>query len=167
MTSVVDHAHGPDSPAIRPALLTRGTMVTADLGRARHFYEDFLGLECVRYAADGLMVRDRDPEKRRQGRGGVYWTIDVRQVAAIGNRQNLFKHWGIDVDSDQAVDQAHDRAKALKAELGLGKVMKPRLQHGSYSFYLEDFDGNWWEIEHRPDGDDNDAVFARGDVVTG
>ncbi len=34
-----------------------------------------------------------------------------------------------------------------------GSHLKPKmLSHGTYSFYIIDFDGNWWEILTNPDG---------------
>ena len=57
----------------------------------------------------------------------------------------------------------HAYAVANKERLGIKAVRKPRLQHGTYSFYLEDEDGNWWEVECRPLGEETDTVFAHGD----
>jgi len=41
------------------------------------------------------------------------------------------------------VDRVHAYAAANKDSLGLRAVRKPRIQHGTYSFYLQDFDSNW------------------------
>jgi hypothetical protein len=35
-------------------------------------------------------------------------------------------------------------------------------QHGVYSFYMEDLDHNWWEIQHYP-GFANQDLFDFGD----
>ncbi|MGO8918382.1 MAG: VOC family protein [Stellaceae bacterium] len=147
---------------LKPVILSRGTVVVKDLARARRLYEEFLGLECVSYAPDAMMVRDRDPRGLRQRNGKPYWVMDVR--ATKGEWQtSLFKHWGIDVASHEEVDRVHAFALANKDRLGMRTIRKPRVQHGTYSFYLEDEDGNWWEIECRPPGEDNDTVFAHGD----
>ena len=37
-------------------------------------------------------------------------------------------------------------------------------QHGAYSFYLEDLDGNWWEIQYVTPGF-HDLKFAAGDIA--
>jgi hypothetical protein len=42
--------------------------------------------------------------------------------------------------------------------------MPPTTQHGAYSFYLEDRDSNWWEIQYVEEGS-HDKMFERGDVV--
>lgn len=152
------------NPVLRPRILSRGTLMTTDLSRARAFYETFLGLECRDAGSGRMLVRDTDPALIRHRSGGPYWVMDVKQVE--GNvTTNLFKHWGIDVASAADVDKVHAFAAANKERLGLRTVRKPRMQHGTYSFYLEDFDGNWWEVECRPPGEATDEVFARGDGV--
>ena len=152
----------PVEPVLKPLILSRGTIVVQDLQRARRFYEEFLGLECVEYAPGAMLARDRDPKVLRQRRGNAYWVIDVRQQTGPW-QTNLFKHWGIDVASIAQVDRAHAYAAANKERLGIKTLRKPRIQHGTYAFYLEDEDGNWWEVECRPPGEENDVVFAHGD----
>ncbi len=150
------------NPVLKPLILSRGTILTADLDRAQAFYETFLGLECKRMEGGRMMVRDTDPARLRHRNGGPYWVMDVME-AKDGVTTNLFKHWGIDVASAAEVDRVHAHAVANKASLGLRAVRKPRMQHGTYSFYLQDFDSNWWEVECRPPGEATDEVFARGD----
>ena len=50
-----------------------GTMVSSDLARARRFYEDFLGFECVRHAPGRMLLRDSHSADlmRRGERGGL------------------------------------------------------------------------------------------------
>ncbi len=150
------------NPVLKPLILSRGTILTADLDRAQAFYETFLGLECKRMEGGRMMVRDTDPARLRHRNGGPYWVMDVQQVEGTVTT-NLFKHWGIDVASSAEVDRVHAYAAANKDSLGLRAVRKPRMQHGTYSFYLQDFDSNWWEVECRPSGEATDEVFARGD----
>jgi catechol 2,3-dioxygenase-like lactoylglutathione lyase family enzyme len=150
--------------ALNPLILSRGTLLTRDLARARARYEEFLGLECVQIGPKRMLVRDTDPKVLRQRRGGAYWVMDVREVSDKVPT-NLFKHWGIDVSSQQDVDRVHSFALANKERLGLTNVRKPRMQHGTYSFYAEDVDGNWWEVECRPPEEATDKVFGRGDAA--
>jgi catechol 2,3-dioxygenase-like lactoylglutathione lyase family enzyme len=149
------------APVLRPKIVSRGTIVSRDLARARRFYEEFLGLECADYAPGAMLVRDRDPLGMRQRAGNPYWVMDVRERKGDWST-NLFKHWGIDVASNAEVERVHAFAVAHKERLGLKTVRNPRLQHGTYSFYLEDEDGNWWEVECRPPGEDNETIFAGG-----
>ena len=148
---------------LKPLILSRGTLLTQDIRRARAFYEEFLGLECRETGPGHMMVRDTDPAFIRQRGGGPYWVMDVKQVDDTVST-NLFKHWGIEVATAPDVDRVHAVATEGKARWGLRTVRKPRMQHGTYSFYLEDFDGNWWEVECRPPGEATDEVFARGDT---
>ena len=61
-------------------------------------------------------------------------------------------HNGIDLASEEAVRDAHDLLQQVKDEYGIKRLTKPVRQHGTFSFYLQDLDGNWWEICHLPDG---------------
>jgi catechol 2,3-dioxygenase-like lactoylglutathione lyase family enzyme len=144
--------------------LVAGTMVTTDLTAARRFYEEFLGFECVRYAADRMLIRDRYAAAEMARGGDDFFVIDVQQVPEVTSPQRLLHHWGLDVVSTQEVDRVHAEAEARKEQYGLTKVMPPSNAHGAYSFYFSDRDFNWWEIECRPDGLDNEAYFIRGDV---
>jgi catechol 2,3-dioxygenase-like lactoylglutathione lyase family enzyme len=65
---------------LKPLILSRGTILTADLDRAQAFYETFLGLECKRMDGGRMMVRDTDPARLRHRNGGPYWVMDVQQV---------------------------------------------------------------------------------------
>jgi catechol 2,3-dioxygenase-like lactoylglutathione lyase family enzyme len=152
------------SSVLKPLILSRGTLLTQDLRRARALFEEFLGLECMQIGPKRMLVRDRDPQVLRQRRGGAYWVMDVREVSDKA-ATNLFKHWGIEVASEQEVDRVHAFAVANKDRLGLKAVRKPRMQHGTHSFYAEDVDGNWWEVECRPPEEATDKVFARGDAA--
>ena len=161
-TATIDAGVRAGRPVLRPLILSRGTLVTTDMARARALYEEFLGLECIETGPGQMLVRDTDPRALGHRKGNVYWVMDVNEQPA-GADTNLFKHWGIDVASSAEVDRVHQFAAANKDRLGLRAVRKPRMQHGTYSFYAEDFDGNWWEVECRPDGESNEEVFARGD----
>ncbi|MBK9264315.1 MAG: VOC family protein [Polyangiaceae bacterium] len=147
-------ATGSKVSIVRSQRLSHGTLLCANLTRSRKFYEEFLGLEVVRHAASAMMFRlhtgmhvvcvECGPEK--------LWDMHV------------LHHWGIDVYSQEAVDEAHQNAISYKDHYGMQKIMKPVLQHGAYSFYLQDLDRNWWEIQCSTL--DHAAYFARGDVMT-
>ena len=150
------------NPVLKPLILSRGTLLTADIERARIFYQQFLGLECRMDGTNRMLVRDTDPNGLRHRNGGPYWVMDVRQIEGSVTT-NLFKHWGIDVASEAEVDRMHAKAAENKERFSLRAVRKPRMQHGTYSFYLQDFDSNWWEVECRPPGETTDEIFAGGD----
>ena len=50
------------------------------------------------------------------------------------------------------VDAAYRTACAEKDAYGIRKITRPVEQHGTYSFYVIDADGNWWEILTNPPG---------------
>jgi predicted lactoylglutathione lyase len=50
----------------------------------------------------------------------------------------------------------------MKDKYNIGKVTEPSLRHGIDSLYLEDLDGNYWEIEYC-DGSVHENTFDFGD----
>jgi catechol 2,3-dioxygenase-like lactoylglutathione lyase family enzyme len=142
-----------------------GTIVSTDLDAARLFYEDFLGLECVRHMPDRMLLRDRAARQAMEGGETGFLVIEVREVAAIDHPQNVLNHWGFTVDSTDEVDRIHAAAKAAKDRFALKKVMPITRLHGAYGFYLADRDHNWWEVECRVHGLTNEMIFERGDCA--
>jgi hypothetical protein len=153
------------SSVINPVSLARGTMVTSDIGRMRDFLENFFGFECADGLGGNLIVREGGHGTGGRYNAEPYWVLDIAQVDAIAKPQAMLNHWGTFVDSMEKVDQAYAAAVAAKERFGLRKVMKPREQHWAYSFYIEGFDSNWWEVEYRSPQASYEAVRARGDMV--
>lgn len=153
---------GTREAASTPALIA-GTMVSSDLVRARRFYEDFLGLECVQHAPDRLLIRDKiSAELMPRGEAGGF-VIEVQKVDAVRHPQKLHNHWGIVVASTDEVDRIRAIALAEGEKYGIRKVNPITKMHGSYQFYFIDLDENWWEIEHRLHGRTMEMVFEDGD----
>lgn len=102
------------------------------------FYRDFLGLDVAQPAPHYCLVSDR---------GG--WVRVI--VVEVGDRlvpQKRANHHGITLSGGtDVIDAVHARATASAAEFGLMQVFSASHQHGSYSFYLQDSDTNWWELE--------------------
>jgi catechol 2,3-dioxygenase-like lactoylglutathione lyase family enzyme len=143
--------------------LLAGTMVATSLDASRRFYEQFLGFDCVRYAPDRLLIRDAYAKAAMEAGSDDFFVIDVQEVTQITNPQRMLHHWGLDVASTAEVDRIHAEAKARKADFGLMKLFPVSQVHGSHNFYCADRDMNWWEIECRLDGLDNEGFFERGD----
>lgn len=141
-------------PAVRPMKLSHGTLSCRDLQASRRFYEEFLGLECVRHQSHAMVATF-----------GREWAIVCLQVGDRGENRSALHHFGIDVASKEEVDAAHARAVEGKERWGLQKIQTVGHQHGTYAFYLQDRDGNWWEIQHVGDLDYR-SLFARGDIPT-
>lgn len=85
---------------------------------------------------------------------------------AVGERvpdQHVLTHWGLNVASRAEVDSAYAAALAQQQRYGIRKIQSVRERHGAYGFYLQDRDGNWWEIQY--EARSIDEFFSRGDVV--
>jgi len=136
---------------IRPYVMSHGTLEVADLGASRRFYEEFLGLECVRHARSAMAVRC-----------GLRFHVICVQVGDRLNPVGLLNHWGLDVGSRQSVDAAYAATLAMKEAYGIRAVTDLQSQHGVYAFYLQDLDHNWWEIQHY-EGFQHDDIFDFGD----
>ena len=159
-TASAEHAATRDTvPLNRPKIFSHGTLECRSLAESRPFYEEFLGLDCVRHAKKAMMLR----------KGGYFGLVclekgkNVRPVG-VGN------HWGLDLTSREEVDRARDLAIEHKEKYGLQKVMKITDMHGTYGFYFQDRDGNWWEFQYSGEGQERgegryDKHFALGDIA--
>ena len=143
---------------VKPVLLDRGSLVTRDLEATRRFLEELLGMECVRTAPDRMLARHRADRGAKS-----YWVLDIREVKDIHHPQRMTNHWGFFVATPEEVDRANATAAAHKDEFRLRRVHPAKGNHGSYSFYMEDLDANWWEIECRAEEISYAASVAEGD----
>ena len=139
------------SSIVKPYVLSHGTLECYSLKESRRFYEEFLGLECVRHAKPAMAIRC-----------GLKFHVICVEVGSSLHPVNVLNHWGIDVTSKEAVDEAYENALKYQEKYQIRQVMKPVLQHGVYSFYLEDLDHNWWEIQYYSSFQ-HDDLFDFGD----
>jgi catechol 2,3-dioxygenase-like lactoylglutathione lyase family enzyme len=140
---------------IKPYCLSHGTLECYSLKASRRFYEEFLGLECVRHGKPAMVIR-----------GGMRFHIVCVEVGDQIHPCSLLNHWGVDVATRDEVDQAHAKAIEHKEKYGIRQVLPQQEMHGVYSFYLEDLDHNWWEIQHYANGFQHDDFFDFGDRFT-
>jgi catechol-2,3-dioxygenase len=140
------------TPALKLNFLSHGTLESRDLDFSRKFYEEFLGLEIVQTSAISLMVR----------LGGKHCiaVVFTKRPSEMG----LLNHNGLDVETQEEVDEAYKIALAEAEKWKLHKITKPVLQHGTYSFYFWDADDNCWEILTNPK-DGYDWLFEHGDMT--
>jgi catechol 2,3-dioxygenase-like lactoylglutathione lyase family enzyme len=136
---------------VKPYALTHGTCECFNLAETRRFYEEFLGLECVRHAPPGMVMRC-----------GLKFHIVCLEVGDQVRPCTISNHWGLDVETKGEVDEAHKKLTELKEHYKVRTIMQPQMQHGVYSFYLEDLNHSWWEIEYY-DGCLHDDFFDFGD----
>jgi len=139
------------TPRLKLKFLSHGTLESKDLEASRRFYTEFLGLEVVRTSPISLLIR----------LGGDN-TIAVVQTKKDKVEMPFLNHNGIDVETQQEVDEAYRIVDAERAIWGLRKITRPALQHGTYSFYFWDADDNCWEILSNPSGGYS-WLFERGD----
>ena len=130
-----------EKPLIPIEMISHGTLTSLDLQKSRRFYEEVLGLEVIQVSTVSMLAR--------KGTDHVYVIVETGEPSTMA----MFDHNGIDVATREAVDEAHAVLTGNKSQYGLGRTTKPLDQHGAYSFYFADCDGNWWEIVHaRPRG---------------
>jgi catechol 2,3-dioxygenase-like lactoylglutathione lyase family enzyme len=143
----IEEADGPFGPVELPALpatsivppgpMAYVTLESADLAATAEFYRDFLG----------LAVELRDGAIHSHGRGGVNLIV----VPAAGEvlPQPVLNHHGLTLpEGDRAgVDAVHAALLEHGERFGVRKTQKITEQHGSYAFYFQDRDTNWWEVE--------------------
>jgi predicted lactoylglutathione lyase len=146
----------PRESILKPYCLGHGTLECFDLTASRRFYEEFLGVECVRHAITALALRL-----------GMRFHIVCVEVGSEIHPCNVLNHWGLDLQSKEAVDDAHAKALAHKEKYKIRQVLDVQDMHGVYSFYLEDLDHNWWELQYYANGFCHDDYFDFGDRFEG
>lgn len=139
---------------VKPYVLSHGTLNCISLGESRKFYEEFLGMECVQHGTTSMVFRC-----------GLKFHVVCVQAGDQSHPGHVHSHWGVDVLSEKEVDAAYQAALQMKDKYGIKEITEPGKRHGVYSFYMEDLDGNWWEVQHYP-GFQNDDMFDFGDRFT-
>jgi len=137
---------------IQPYCISHGTLEVFSLKASRRFYEEFLGLECVRHGKPAMVIRL-----------GMRFHVVCVEVGDQVHPCSVLNHWGVDVSSRAEVDQAHAKAIEHQQTYGIRQVLPQQDMHGVYSFYLEDLDHNWWEIQYYENGFQHDDFFDFGD----
>jgi catechol 2,3-dioxygenase-like lactoylglutathione lyase family enzyme len=139
------------TPALKLKFLSHGTLITKSIDKARVFYEEFFGFECVRPSTISLWIR--------LGGSHIYVVVENKEDRP---QMDFLNHNGIDVLTDAEVDDNHKICVEQAEKWNLHKISKPRIQHGTYSFYFWDADDNCWEILSNPGGGYT-WMFDRGD----
>jgi len=113
------------------------TLESVEVAESVRFFREFLGLDAESH---GHYFFSR-------GNNGVN-VIGV-QVPVMEYPQPLLNHHGITLYSgrEELIDGLRQSAEAHAQAFGVTKILPATYQHGSYSFYMQDRDTNWWEIE--------------------
>ena len=75
------------------------------------------------------------------------WKLIVHEGGAEVKDKPERNHYGVRVSNNQEVDHAYRYLLSHKEKLGLKKVVKRKERAGSYSMFLVEPGGNYWEIE--------------------
>ena len=126
------------TPLLRPKALVSGTLPSRDVAATRAFYEEALGLEVRQVSEDRLLVR--------LGYDHVYEVEKVDEQIEMP----LLRHNGVNARGD--IVEGHAKLLEVKDEYGIKKMTKPAVLHGTFGFYLQDRDHNWWEVAPAIDG---------------
>jgi catechol 2,3-dioxygenase-like lactoylglutathione lyase family enzyme len=114
--------------------ISHGTLEVRDLQASRRFYEEVMGFEVIQRAPVALLLR--------LGSDHTLVAVENRNAKGMG----LFNHNGVDVSTEDDVQAAYDALVSVQDHYGIQRIDKPCWQHGVYSFFFADLDGNWWEI---------------------
>src|SRR5436305_15283162 len=101
-----------EKSVVKPYVMSHGTMECYSLKEPRKFYEEFLGLECVRHAKPAIVVRV-----------GLKFHIVAVEVGGAVHPVNVLNHWGMAVNSDAEVDDAYQKAPTSKEQYMLRQVL--------------------------------------------
>src|SRR5262245_66619721 len=102
---------------VRPYVMSHGTMEVYSLKESRRFYEEFLGLECVRHAKPAIVVRL-----------GLKFHIVAVEVGEAVHPVNVLNHWGMDVGTKEEADAAYEAALKHKEKYKLRQARQPGMQ---------------------------------------
>lgn len=129
-------SHRTEKPLIPITMISHGTLASIDMQQSRRFYEEVLGFEVIQLSPVSMLVR--------RGSDHTYVIVETGEPGRMG----VLDHNGMEVASREAVEEAHRTLHEIKDEYGIRRINKLQEQHGVYSFYFQDLDGNWWEITH-------------------
>lgn len=121
--NVTDTSFKPDNcdSVVKPLILSHGTFECRNMKESGKFYEEILGLECVRHALPAMHARC----KIKFSIASVEFGADVRPLG-------MLNHWGLDVESREEVDAAYNAAIEMEEKYKIGEVTKPTMRHGIY-----------------------------------
>jgi catechol-2,3-dioxygenase len=122
---------------VPPGPIAYVTLEAADLDKTAQFYREFIGLN-VAHKEGALHCAEH---------GGV--NVIVVPAQQEPSPQSVLNHHGLTLDEGDrsGVERAHALITEHRDRWGIRKVQEITDQHGSYSFYFQDLDTNWWEIE--------------------
>lgn len=137
-TIKLTHGSQVTKPLVNAMAISSATLPSVDLEATRVFYEEALGFEVANMTEDRLVVR--------LGTDHVYEVEKVDQPSEMP----ILRHNGFQSRGDLVAE--HARLKEVQEKYGVKKMTNPMVMHGTFGFYMQDRDGNWWEGNLAIDG---------------
>lgn len=135
---------------IKNAVFSHGTMDSRDAEKTQRFLQEFLGIRSVRKSKGTQYV----------WLGGRWIVVCLGVGAKVPPRQGEGFRFGLLVATPEEVDAAHAAALDQRAKWEIREIRPVEADGETRAFRLQDRDGNWWEIYHRP-GHLYDDLFER------
>ncbi|MEE4024028.1 VOC family protein [Gordonia sp. PKS22-38] len=126
------------APLLDAMAISSATLPSIDLEASRIFYEEALGFEVAPMGPNRLVVR--------LGTDHVYEVEKVDEPLEMP----ILRHNGFQTRGDAVAE--HARLSERKEHYGIKKMTKPMVMHGTFGFYFQDRDNNWWECNLAIDG---------------
>ena len=127
-------------PLIEGSVFSHGTMDTRNPEKTQRFLQQFLGIRSVRKSKGTQYVWQ-----------GGRWIIACLAVnSSVPPRQGEGFRFGLLVATPGEVDAAHEAAVAQREKWDIREIRPVETDGDTRAFSLQDQDGNWWEIYHRP-----------------
>lgn len=137
-------------PVARDLLFTHGTAESSNLPPARDFFENVLGLRCVRHSPVTQLVA-----------GCIDFGIVSINAGDRLSPQGSENRWVVAVGSDDAVEDVRRRALESDFTREVGDLVR---EDGVTHFRMQDADSNWWDVTSLSDTH-YQAYFEKGDVA--
>jgi len=115
-------------------------MDTRNPEKTQRFLQEFLGVRSVRKSKSTQYV----------WLGGRWIIAGLKVGEKVPPRQGDGFRFGLLVETLDEVDAAHAAAVEQQDKWGIREVKPTETSDNTRAFRLQDLDGNWWEIYHRP-----------------
>jgi len=139
---------------IGEAVFSHGTSDTRNAEKTQRFLQEFLGIHSVR----------KSKGTQYMWQGGRWIVVCLKVNDGIPPRQGRGFRFALLVATPEEVDAAHAAALDQQDKWEIREVTPVEDDGDTRAFTLQDLDGNWWEIYHRP-GHLYDDLFARETVT--
>jgi len=137
-------------PLLDGTCFSHGTMDTRNPEKTQRFLQRFLGIRSVR----------KSPGTQYVWQGGRWIVACLKVGEHVAARQGEGFRFALLVATPGEVDAAHRAAVEQREKWEIREVRPVAVRDSTRFFSLQDLDGNWWEIYHRP-GHLYDDLFER------